>query len=137
MANTTSTVKVTKKDMFNAIKAACADNASIVEFCDHEIELLSRKSKTGKLTKTQEANVEVKKEIVAALERASEPVTISQLIAANTDTPGGYTSQKISALMSQLVKSGEAVRVSDKRTSYFTVPEAAEEEEEEGDEDLE
>ena len=135
MANTTSTVKVTKKDMFNAIKAACADNESIVEFCDHEIELLSRKSKTGKLTKTQEANVEVKKEIVAALERASEPVTISQLNAANTDTLGGYTSQKISALMSQLIKSGEAVRVSDKRTSYFTIPEAAEEDED--DEDLE
>ena len=134
MANT-STVKVTKKDMFNAIKAACADNASIVEFCDHEIELLSRKSKTGKLTKTQEANVEVKKEIVAALERASEPMTISQLIAANVDTLGGYTSQKISALMSQLIKSGEAVRVSDKRISYFTVPEATEEDE--SDEDLE
>lgn len=133
MANTTSTVKVTKKDMFNAIKAACADNESIVEFCDHEIELLSRKSKTGKLTKTQEANVEVKREIIAALERASEPVTISQLIAANTDTLGGYTTQKISALMSQLTKSGEAVKISDKRTSYFTVPEAAEEDE--GDEE--
>lgn len=137
MANTTSTVKVTKKDMFNAIKAACADNASIVEFCDHEIELLSRKSKTGKLTKTQEANIEVKREIVAALERATEPMTISQLIAANTDTLGGYTSQKISALMSQLIKSGEAVRISDKKTSYFTIPEAADEDEDESDEDME
>ena len=119
MANT---VKVTKRDMFNTIIAECASNAAIVEFCQHEIELLDKKSAkgSGKLSKTQAENVELKGTILKVLrEYGGEGRTISDLIKENADVLGGYTNQKLSALMRQLIAEGLVEKVVDKKKSYF------------------
>lgn len=119
MANT---VKVTKRDMFNTIMAECASNAAIVEFCQHEIELLDKKSAkgNGKLSKTQAENVELKGTILKVLrEYGGEGRTISDLIKENADVLGGYTNQKLSALMRQLIAEGLVEKVVDKKKSYF------------------
>ena len=34
---------MTKREMFAPIASALADNAEVVEFCNHEVELLDRK----------------------------------------------------------------------------------------------
>ena len=39
---------MTKRDYFNMIKDAMSDNADVVAFCDHEIELLSKKAAKAK-----------------------------------------------------------------------------------------
>lgn len=120
MANT---VKVTKRDMFNTIMAECASNAAIVEFCQHEIELLDKKSAkgSGKLSKTQAENVELKGTILKVLrEYGGEGRTISDLIKENTDVLGGYTNQKLSALMRQLIADGLVEKSVDKKKSYFS-----------------
>ena len=106
MANT---VKVTKRDMFNTIIAECASNAAIVEFCQHEIELLDKKSAkgSGKLSKTQAGY-------------GGEGRTISDLIKENADVLGGYTNQKLSALMRQLIADGLVEKTVDKKKSYFS-----------------
>lgn len=120
MANT---IKVTKRDMFNTIIAECASNAAIVEFCQHEIELLDKKSAkgSGKLSKTQAENVELKGTILKVLrEYGGEGRTISDLIKENADVLGGYTNQKISALMRQLIADGLVEKGVDKKKSYFS-----------------
>ena len=45
--------KMTKREMFEMIKGVCANDTRIVEFCEHEIELLNRKSSKSTQTKTQ------------------------------------------------------------------------------------
>ena len=119
----TNTVKVTKRDMFNTIMAECASNAAIVEFCQHEIELLDKKSAkgSGKLSKTQTENVGLKGTILKVVAGyGGEGRTISGLIKENADVLGGYTNQKLSALMRQLIADGLVEKTVDKKKSYFS-----------------
>ena len=59
---------MTKKEMFAEIRKVVADNAEMVAFIDHEIELLNRKSGSPrKPTKTQVENDGFKADILAAL----------------------------------------------------------------------
>ena len=48
--------KLTKKDYFNELKVLVADRQDLVDFIDHEIELLSKKSSRTAPTKTQVEN---------------------------------------------------------------------------------
>lgn len=119
MANS---VKVTKRDMFNAIIAECAKNAAIVEFCQHEIEQLNKKSakSSGKLTQTQEKNCAIKGTILDTLRQyKGKGKTISELMAENPSTLGCYSNQKLSALMRQLIEDGTVEKIVDKKKSYF------------------
>lgn len=120
--------KMTKRGYLAEIKTvieACdrADKEEIIEFIDHEIELMNKRnqsrSENRKPTKTQQANVELKKEIVNAVAEAEGPVTVSDLL--TTETLKEYSSQKISALLKQLVTEGEVVRTEDKKKAYFSI----------------
>lgn len=112
--------KVTKKEMFEMIKKVCVDNVEIVEFCNHEIELLNRKSSKSTQTKTQIENENIKVAIVNALTEIAKPVTITEMQELNTEM-ANYSNQKLSALLKQLVKSNQVVKTVDKKKSYFTV----------------
>ena len=122
--------RLTKKDYFEMIKGVCADRTDIVDFCNHEIELLSRKnSKTG-ATKTQKENEIVANMLVEELAKVGKPITITDLM--NTsETVKNYTlengnnltNQKISAIFKQLVESNRIVKVTDKKKSYFSIGE--------------
>lgn len=109
---------MTKKEMFAHIATVCATDEAIVEFCNHEIELLGRKRSTSKPTKTQIENEVIKEEIVAVLEEADEKMTVGQILKA---LDGDYTSQKISALCRQLVNAEKLVKTIEKKVSYFSV----------------
>lgn len=122
--------RLTKKDYFEMIKGVCADRTDIIDFCNHEIELLSRKnSKTG-ATKTQKENEIVANMLVEELTKVGKPITITDLM--NTsETVKNYTlengnnltNQKISAIFKQLVESNRIVKVVDKKKSYFSIGE--------------
>ena len=112
--------KMTKREMFEMIKGVCANDIRIVEFCEHEIELLNRKSSKNTQTKTQIENENIKGVIVNALTEVAEPVTITELQEFNTEM-ANYSNQKLSALLKQLVESNEVVKTVDKKKSYFTV----------------
>lgn len=122
--------RLTKKDYFEMIKGVCADRTDIVDFCNHEIELLSRKnSKTG-ATKTQKENEIVANMLVEELTKVGKPITITDLM--NTsETVKNYTlengnnltNQKISAIFKQLVEGNRIVKVVDKKKSYFSIGE--------------
>ena len=119
---TTSNRKPTKRDRFNAllsIEAVKAD-AALVEFITHEIELLDRKNTAErKPTPKQVENAGVKTAIAEWFEGDK------QYLAADVvkDCPAceGLTSQRVSALLSQMVADGTLTRTVDKRKSYYAL----------------
>ena len=122
--------RLTKKDYFEMIKGVCADRTDIVDFCNHEIELLSRKNSKSGATKTQKENEIVANMLVEELAKIGKPITITDLM--NTsETVKNYTlengnnltNQKISAIFKQLVESNRIVKVTDKKKSYFSIGE--------------
>lgn len=119
--------KITKKEMFTMIKAQIKDNAEMVAFIDHEIELLDKKASNKKATKTQEANVGIKSTILAVLE-GGKSMTVTEMQGASTEL-GELSNQKVSALVRQLVEAGEVVKTIDKKVSRFSLADNGEGEE--------
>ena len=111
--------KITKKEMFTMIKAQVKDNAEMVAFIDHEIELLDKKASSKKATKTQEANVGIKSTILTVLEGA-KPMTVTEMQGASAEL-GELSNQKVSALVRQLVEAGKVVKTIDKKVSRFSL----------------
>ena len=108
---------MTKKEMFAMIATVNADNAEIVDFCNHEIELLNTKSSRKTPTKTQKENETLKEDIWAFVSengdlRANE-------VAAHFEISG----QKASALLKQLVDAKRLDKHIEKRVTYFRVAE--------------
>lgn len=111
--------KITKKEMFAKIKEIVADDAEMVAFIDHEIELLTRRNaRSGSRTKTQIANEQTKLDILATMEIGKE-YTISELIKIVPNCQGFQTS-KMSALVKQLKDAGLVERTEHKRKAYFS-----------------
>ena len=119
--------KITKKEMFTMIKAQVKDNAEMVAFIDHEIELLDKKSSNKKATKTQKANVGIKSTILAVLE-GGKSMTVTEMQGASAEL-GELSNQKVSALVRQLVEAGEVVKTIDKKVSRFSLADNGEGEE--------
>ena len=119
--------KITKKEMFTMIKAQVKDNAEMVAFIDHEIELLDKKASNKKATKTQEANIGIKSTILTVLEGA-KPMTVTEMQGASAEL-GELSNQKVSALVRQLVEAGKVVKTIDKKVSRFSLADKCEGEE--------
>lgn len=122
--------RLTKKDYFEMIKGVCADRTDIIDFCNHEIELLSRKNSKSGATKTQKENEIVANMLIEELAKVGKPITITDLM--NTsEIVKGYvlengnhlTNQKISAIFTQLKENHKIVKVVDKKKSYFSIGE--------------
>ena len=122
--------RLTKKDYFEMIKGVCADRTDIVDFCNHEIELLSRKNSKSGATKTQKENEIVANMLIEELAKVGKPITITDLMNTSEIIKGyilengnNLTNQKISAIFKQLVESQKIVKVVDKKKSYFSIGE--------------
>lgn len=117
--------KVTKREMYELIKTKLANDNEIVEFCDHEIELLDRKKSNGKakVNEKLDANVEL---VYNALVEVGEKVTATELIAkidlsALANDVGVVTTQKVSAYLNKLVAVDRVEKVIEKKKTYFSV----------------
>lgn len=111
---------MTKKEMFALIAAVNADNEEIVSFCNREIELLSNRKASKTPTKTQRENEGVIEQIVIDLAEFGKPVTVTELIAGG-EGMGGFTNQKVSALLRKLVLEGKVVKTIEGKKAYFAV----------------
>lgn len=120
---------MTKKEMFTEIRKVVADNAEMVAFIDHEIELLNKKSSSSrKPTKTQVENEGFKADILSALAEADNAVTIKGLMEI-CPSVSGLTNQRITHMLTDLRKDGKVVRTYVKKVAYFAL--GSEESEEE------
>ena len=70
------------------------------------------------LTAEQKKNESLKETILEILTRYEEPKQVKDLIAENEEL-ASYTGQKISSLITQLVKAEKVVKVMDKKASKF------------------
>jgi hypothetical protein len=120
--------KLTKRDYFTKLRAIVANDAELVAFIDHEIELLTRKNASGTQTKTQAENVKIAEMLLQELAKVGSPITITDLmnkseVIANYRLENGHplSNQKISAIFKQLVDNKEIIKVVDKKKSYFSV----------------
>lgn len=112
---------MTKKEMFAEIRAIVIDNAEMVAFIDHEIELLNRKSNgKRKPTKTQLENAQFKADIVAHLAEVGTPKAIKEL-QVEVAGLGDLTNQRITHMLTDLVKDGTLQKEYVKRTPYYFV----------------
>ena len=112
--------KITKVEMFQMIKAVegVKVNQDMVDFIDHEIELLQKKASSKKATKTQEENVGIKQEILSTLTFEGATVTDIQ---SKSAVLAGLSNQRVSALLRQLIDEGKVVKSTDKKRSYFAL----------------
>lgn len=110
--------KLTKKDYFNELKGLVSDRQDLVDFIDHEIELLSKKSSRTAPTKTQVENEKIKEKIVTTLVELDKYATITDIQNANTEL-ADLSNQKISALLKQLYDNKVIDKVIDKKKAYF------------------
>ena len=108
---------MTKREMFENIANLLADNTEVVDFCNHEIELLSRKSTKKTMTSAQKANVGLKDAIVETLESLATPVRVSDIMGIGDFV--GLSNQKLSALMNQLATENRLTKTIFKGKSYF------------------
>ena len=116
--------KITKIEMFTMIMALdeVQANADMINFIQHEINLLNKRSSNKKATKTQEANAGIMATIKEVLALADKPVTITELQTLDS-TLAGFSNQKISALVHKMIESGEVVKTIDKKKSTFALAE--------------
>ena len=117
--------KVTKRDNFISLIEVLKSvgRNDLIEVMEHEIELLDKKKVSGKMTKTQEANEDIKALIISELTRIGQPVTITELIVQSAEIAEkcGNSNQKVSALMTQLKNSGAVIRTMDGKKAVFSV----------------
>ena len=102
-------------------------NVELVEKLTKMKEQFEKKNKSsvgadGKkvLTAEQKKNEGLKEIILEVLTRYEEPKQVKDLIAENEEL-SSYTGQKISALMTQLLKAEKVVKVIDKKASKFQI----------------
>lgn len=118
MANTTTT-KVTKRMRFEALLAmeSVKSDPDMVEFLEHQIELLSKKNGGSSSTKLQKENADLKDSILEAME-PDVLYTITDMIKSFYFL-AEMTNQKVSALVRQLVNENLVERIEDKKKTYF------------------
>lgn len=123
------TKKMTKREMFEQIKANYALTEEEVKFIDHELELLAKKNSAEKKpTATQTANVGIKKAIADGMEMGKK-YTITDLMK-SIPAIADLSNQRVSALVRQMIEDGIVVRTEEKRKAYFSLVETSTEEEE-------
>lgn len=110
--------KMTKREMFEMIKANHNLSADEIAFIDHELELLAKKNSAEKKpTAVQVANEGIKAGILNGME-IGKKYTITDLMK-EIPACAELSNQRVSALVRQLVTDGAVERTEEKRKAYF------------------
>lgn len=120
----TSNRKPTKRDRFNALLAipAVAENADLVDFINHEIELLDKKNTAErKPTAKQVENAGFKSDILAWMEPATQYAAADVVKGVPSIVAAGLSANRVTAMLTQLVNDGSLIRTEDKRKSYYSL----------------
>ena len=121
----TNTKKPTKRENYNALLKieAVANNPELVEFINHELELLAKKNSAERgLTKTQKANIDLAEAVYDFLCDTEKAYTVSELCKACPDLAKiEATTSKATAILRMLKDEGKVTNYTDKRKSYYKV----------------
>lgn len=108
--------KLTKKEMFVMVLEMVKGNEMLVEFINHELELLNRKGSVKKPTKTQIENIGLGNEILEILINKGVAISIKEII---TALDKDLSNQKVSAILKTLISNGKVGRIEDKKSVFF------------------
>lgn len=116
--------RVTKKEMYGRLieiveGANVQDVEAIVEFLNHEIELVSKK-RNGQI-KVQKANVELVEKVYEVIAAADRPLAVAEIYDAMRDVEGITSANKVNALVKKLKDEGRVVRTEEKKKAYFSI----------------
>ena len=120
----TSNRKPTKRDRFNALLAipAVAKDIELVEFINHEIELLDKKNTAErKPTAKQVENAGFKADILAWMEPDTKYLSADVAKGVPSIIAAGISPNRVTAMLTQLVNDGAVIRTEDKRKSYYSL----------------
>ena len=123
------TKKMTKKEMFAEIiamakgeKLTNAIPQDIVDFAQHEIELLENKSSKSGPTKTQKENELLIAQLEEALAEFDRPVTVTEFMKESPSSVATLSNQKLSSLLKKCVDERKTVvRTMEKKHAYFSL----------------
>ena len=113
--------KITKKEVIRMMmnEEVIKANPTYVAYLENELALLNKKAQNKKATKTQEQNVGIKATILKVLATIGSG-TVTDIQNGNEEL-STLSNQKVSALVRQLVESGEVVKTIDKKRSIFSL----------------
>ena len=116
--------KITKREVIGMMmnEEVVKANPIYVAYLENELALLDKKAQNKKATKTQEQNVGIKATILEVLATIGSG-TVTDIQNGNEEL-STLSNQKVSALVRQLVESGEVVRTTDKKKSIFSLAES-------------
>ena len=107
--------KITKKDNLMMIREYVKENAELLAFVDHEIELLNKKKSTA-----NPENENIKNVIVEEMKLCGKAMTISDM-QGNNDVLKELSNQKISALLRQLIADEIVSKELIKKKAFFSL----------------
>ena len=116
--------KITKKEVIGMMmkEEVVKANPTYVAYLENELALLNKKAQNKKATKTQEQNVSIKATILEVLATIGSG-TVTDIQNGNEEL-SALSNQKVSALVRQLVESGDVVKTTDKKKSIFSLAES-------------
>ena len=116
--------KITKREVIGMMmnEEVVKANPTYVAYLENELALLDKKAQNKKATKTQEQNVGIKATILKVLATIGSG-TVTDIQNGNEEL-STLSNQKVSALIRQLVESGEVVKTTDKKKSIFSLAES-------------
>lgn len=116
----TTSKKLTKRDHFTTLLnlSEVKANPVLVDFIEHELELLAKKNSAEKKpTAVQVANEGIKDAIYDAMQE-NRLYTITELIKEVPEC-ADLTNQRVSALIRQMRDDNKVERIEEKRKAYF------------------
>lgn len=120
MANEKKTLKQYYAEVVEVLEKQ--GKTELVDFINGRVELLEKKSANKKMTETQSKNAE-EKEIIHGIFIANPALvlTVSDLLKTKEFAEKDYSNQKMSALVNQMVDSGELKKEKVKGRTYFSL----------------
>lgn len=114
------TNKMTKRDYFNRILSYAHDEDK--EFILHELELLDKKnSAERKPTPKQTENAGFKADILAWMEHGEQYAAADIVKGVPSIVAAGISTNRVTAMLTQLVNDGSVVRTTEKRKSVYAL----------------
>ena len=116
--------KITKREVIGMMmnEEVVKANPTYVAYLENELALLDKKAQNKKATKIQEQNKGIKATILKVLATIGSG-TVTDIQNGNEEL-SALSNQKVSALVRQLVESGEVVKTTDKKKSIFSLAES-------------
>ena len=127
-----SNIKVTKADNFNALLnlAEVAAHPELVEFINHELALLAKKSTNRKPSKSQAISNTLRDIVLEVLNTANSAITITEIQEADSRLKvfngEDISNQRIAAILTRLIGEGIVFKQTIKKRNYYSTSNTSE-----------